>query len=83
MSASSRATLSAGLLHDGSLRQFEIPAYTRVDINAEWRFSRQLSLMAIGQNLFDAAHPEFSGMTSLLVATQVPRSGSLRLTWTF
>ncbi len=83
VSASSRATLSAGLFHAGSLREFEIPAYTRVDVNAEWRFSRQLSLMVIGQNLFDAAHPEFSGLKSLLVATQVPRSGSLRLTWTF
>ena len=39
--------------------------------------------MAIGQNLFDAAHAEFAGAGSLLLATQVPRSASLRLRWTF
>jgi hypothetical protein len=32
--------------------------------------------MAIGQNLFDAAHAEFGGGSSLLLATQVPRSAS-------
>jgi hypothetical protein len=39
--------------------------------------------MAIGQNLLDAAHAEFGGGSSLLLATQVPRSASLRLRWTF
>jgi hypothetical protein len=39
-------------------------------------------LMAIGQNLFDAAHAEFAGLTSLLLATQVRPSASLRVRWT-
>jgi hypothetical protein len=39
--------------------------------------------MAIGQNLFDAAHTEFAGTTSLLLPTQVARSAGLRLRWTF
>jgi len=39
--------------------------------------------MAIGQNLFDAAHAEFDGGSSLLLATHVPRSSGLRLRWTF
>jgi hypothetical protein len=39
--------------------------------------------MAIGQNLLTAAHPEFSGAGTLLVATQVPRSVGVRLRWTF
>ena len=39
--------------------------------------------MALGQNLFDPAHAEFSPARSLLFATEVPRSASLRLRWTF
>jgi hypothetical protein len=39
--------------------------------------------MASGQNLSDAAHAEFAGPQSLLLSTQVPRSASLRLRWTF
>ena len=41
-----------------------------------------LSAMVIGQNLFDAAHAEFGGAGTLLLATQVPRSVSLQLRWT-
>jgi outer membrane receptor protein involved in Fe transport len=62
--------------------QMQVDAYTRADINGEWRFTNRLSVMAIGQNLFDAAHAEFAGPTSLLLATQVRRSASLRLRWT-
>jgi hypothetical protein len=39
--------------------------------------------MVIGQNLFAAAHAEFSGADSLLLATKMPRNVSLRLRWTF
>ena len=35
-----------------------VDAYTRADVSAEWRVTRRLSAMAIGQNLFDAAHAE-------------------------
>jgi len=42
-----------------------------------------VSLMAIGQNLLDAAHTESSGVGSLLLVTQVPRSAGLRLRVTF
>jgi outer membrane receptor protein involved in Fe transport len=61
----------------------QVNAYTRADFNAEWRFTNRLSVMAIGQNLFDAAHAEYAGLTSLLLPTEVRRSGSLRLRWTF
>jgi len=39
--------------------------------------------MAIGQNLLDASHAEHAGNSSLLQATQVPRSFSIRLRWAF
>jgi hypothetical protein len=47
------------------------------------RFISQLSVMAIGQNLFDPAYAEFAGPASLLLPTEIPRSASLRLRWTF
>jgi iron complex outermembrane receptor protein len=78
-----RATLSAAMFHVGQLEQLQVSAYTRADVSAEWRFTSGLSVMASGQNLFDAAHPEFAGTRSLLLPTQVPRSASLRLRWMF
>ena len=78
-----RATLNVAVFHVGPLEQLQVDAYTRADVTAEWRFTSRLSAMAIGQNLFDAAHAEFAGAGSLLLATQVPRSASLRLRWTF
>jgi iron complex outermembrane recepter protein len=78
-----RATVSVALFHVGPLEELGVDAYTRADITAEWRFTRRLSVMAIGHNLFDAAHAEFGGADSVLLATQMPRSGSLRLRWTF
>ena len=83
LSPGSRATVSVALFHVGPLEQLQVAAYTRADITAEWRFNRGLSAMAIGQNLFDAAHIEFGGAGTLLLATQVPRSVSLQLRWTF
>ena len=76
-----RMTIGAALFHVGPLVQLQVAAYTRADVNAEWRFTPRLSLMVIGQNLLDAAHAEFAGTASLLLPTQVPRSASLRLRW--
>ena len=82
LSPGSRATLSVALFHVGPLEQLQVAAYTRADITAEWRFNHGLSAMVIGQNLLDAAHAEFAGAGTLLMATQVPRSVSLQLRWT-
>jgi iron complex outermembrane receptor protein len=82
-SPGTRATLKAAIFHVGALGQFQVAAYTRVDLSAEWRFAPRLSAMVIGQNLFDAAHAEFAGPNSLVLATQVPRSASVRLRWAF
>jgi iron complex outermembrane receptor protein len=82
-SPGTRATLDLAVFHVGPLEQSQVAAYTRADISAEWRFTTRLSAMAIGQNLFDSAHAEFAPASSLLLATQVPRSASLRLRWTF
>jgi iron complex outermembrane receptor protein len=82
-SPGTRASLDVALFHVGPIEQLQVAAYTRADVSAEWRFSRRVSAMVIGQNLLDAAHAEFAGNQSLLLPTQVPRSASLRLRWTF
>jgi iron complex outermembrane receptor protein len=82
-SPGTRATLNLAIFHVGPLEQSHVDAYARADVSAEWRFTRRLSAMAIGQNLFDAAHVESAGGGSLLLTTQVPRSASVRLRWTF
>jgi iron complex outermembrane receptor protein len=83
LSPSKRATLDVSFFHVGKLEQFQVNAYTRADVRAAWRFTSRLSAMAIGQNVFDAAHAEFVDPRALLLATEIPRSASLRLQWTF
>jgi iron complex outermembrane receptor protein len=78
-----RATFGVALFRVGSLEQLGVPAYTRADVTAEWRVTRHVSVMAIGQNLLEAAHAEFGSAGSLLQATQIPRSASVRLRWVF
>jgi iron complex outermembrane receptor protein len=78
-----RASFDVAIFHVGRLERYQVDAYTRADVSAEWRFTDRLSAMAIGQNLLDAAHAEFGGPSSLVLATQVPRSASVRLRWTF
>jgi iron complex outermembrane recepter protein len=79
----SRTTLDVAIFHAGPLEQLGVDAYTRADINVEWRFTSRLSAMVIGQNLFNTAHAEFGGTVGLLLGSQVPRSVNLRLRWTF
>jgi iron complex outermembrane receptor protein len=81
-SPTNRFTLGLALFHVGPLDRYQVPAYTRADINAEWRLTNGLSAMVIGQNLLDDAHAEFSGGRSLLTATQIRRGAALRLRWT-
>jgi iron complex outermembrane receptor protein len=83
LSPIARATFNAAIFHVGPIVQLNVDGYTRADANAEWRFTNRLSAMAIGQNLFDVAHAEFGGTGSLLRTTEVARSFSVRLRWTF
>jgi iron complex outermembrane recepter protein len=76
-------TFDVTVFHVSRLVGLQVDAYTRADATAEWRFTSRLSAMAIGQNLFDDAHAEFAGAGTLVQATQMPRSVSIRLRWTF
>ena len=64
-SASPRATFFVAIFHVGPLEQLQVDAYTRADISAEWRLTSHWAAMAIGQNVFDAAHAEFGGTSCL------------------
>jgi outer membrane receptor protein involved in Fe transport len=83
LSLGSQSTLNVAIFRVGRLEQFQVPAYTRADVTFEKRLGTRLSVTAIGQNLFDNAHQEFDAAEELQFATQVPRSASLRVRWTF
>lgn len=73
--------IDASVYRVGSLRQLGIPAYTRVDARAERQIAHGLSASVAAQNLFEAAHAEFSGIT--LAPALIPRSWHAQLRWTF
>jgi iron complex outermembrane receptor protein len=83
VSVGPRTTLNLAVFRVGRLEQAQVEGYTRTDVTAERRVGAHLSLMAIGQNLFDQTHTEFNGTNELLFATQVRRSASLRVRCTF
>ncbi len=83
LSRGAHATVNLSVFRVGSLEELRVPAWTRVDLNAEWRFTSRLSAMVVGQNLLDEAHTEFSGARALLAETQVRRGAAVRLRWTF
>jgi iron complex outermembrane receptor protein len=82
LSLGPRAQADELVFYDGALSQAGIPAYTRADVRFEWKLTPRLSAIAEGQNLLSPSHAEFAGNSSQ-VATQVPRSGSFRLTWRY
>jgi iron complex outermembrane receptor protein len=71
------------LFRVGAIDGLAVPAYTRLDARIEWPLTRQLSIIASGQNLTNHAHAEFSGHETNLQFTLVPRSAGLRLAWRF
>jgi iron complex outermembrane receptor protein len=70
--------LDAFVRHYGKLSRPEVPAYESLDLNYTWRIGRQLDLSVTGQNLLDAAHPEFGGGANRAV---YERSLGLKLVW--
>jgi iron complex outermembrane receptor protein len=78
-----RIQLDALLLHAGALTGIAVPAYTRADLRVEFAATRQLSLVAVGQNLLDASHVEFAGSAEQVIATRQPRAVRVQLVWRF
>jgi iron complex outermembrane receptor protein len=57
--------------------------YERVDTHVIFHPLESLSIMAGGDNLLDARHPEFDPEDNYSVRSQIPRSAFLKATWTF
>ena len=71
----------ASLYRVGELRVLVIPAYTRADARVEAQVARRLSASIGVQNLLDASHAEFSGVT--IAPSIMPRSWHAQLRWSF
>ena len=61
----------------GALPALAVPAYSTGDVRLGWRFSRQLELSLVGQNLFQPWHLEYGPPPSIGIV----RSAYARLTW--
>jgi iron complex outermembrane receptor protein len=71
------------LLHAGAISELPVPAYTRADLRVEFAATRQLSLVAVGQNLLDSSHAEFAGANQQVLVTRQPRAARVQLVWKF
>ncbi len=65
-----------------SLRDMNIPSYTRLDIRLGWNPAKDVSVDLKLQNLLDDRHPEYINVGPL-VSSQVPRSVYGKVTWKF
>lgn len=69
--------IDAVVRHVSALPAPIVPAYTEVDVRAAWRISDEWELAALGRNLVEARHQEWSGTTQ----EYVPRSFWLSFSW--
>jgi iron complex outermembrane receptor protein len=74
---SKRLQLDLAYRYVSALPALAVPAYSTGDARLGWRFSRQLELSVVGQNLFQPWHPEY-GPPPLV---GIERSVYARLTW--
>lgn len=65
------------------LESIDISGYTTLDARIGWRPLDNLELSIVGQNLFDAQHPEFVDTQFKYVNTEVQRSAYAMLVWSF
>jgi iron complex outermembrane receptor protein len=72
----------ASIWRVGKLERLLVPAYTRVDANAELRLNRRMTAAIVGQNLTNGNHVEFASQ-AVFVTSRVPRSARLDLRWEF
>jgi iron complex outermembrane receptor protein len=80
---SSRLQVNGSLYQVGRLRQLDVPAYLRADARLEFKLTPHLAAIAVGQNLLQAEHAEYSTVHVGLAGSSVPRSGRAQLRWDF
>jgi iron complex outermembrane receptor protein len=60
-----------------------IGGYDTLDVRLGWKYSRNLSLSIVGQNLLDSHHAEFLPEALHTVGTEVQRGVYGKIVWTF
>ena len=60
-----------------------VPAYTRLDTELSWKWSKQISLSLVGQNLLKDHHLEFYNDSGATISTLVKRSVYAKIVWRF
>ncbi len=69
---------------DGSTPGFDaIPAYTSLDMRLAWKPQPDLEISLVGQNLLNAAHPEFVSVNIFSTPVQIQRGVYLKADWKF
>jgi iron complex outermembrane receptor protein len=71
------------LYYASRLPSLQIPSNTRLDARLGWRIKERLDLSVGLQNLLDNRHPEFGGLDTNVVLSQVKRSFYGKATWKF
>jgi iron complex outermembrane recepter protein len=74
---------NTGLYCVERLQGDETPAYYRWDMGLTWKPIDRLQISAVIQNLLNSRHSETTSASIYTVATEVPRSYYLSLTWTY
>ncbi|GAB4248509.1 TonB-dependent receptor plug domain-containing protein [Deferrisoma sp.] len=67
--------------HVAGLPNLDVGAYTTADLRIGWQPTPGLVVSLVGQNLLDAAHPEFTPDILSTVPAEVERSVYARVTW--
>jgi iron complex outermembrane receptor protein len=74
--------VGASIWRVGRLHKLAVPAYTRVDANAEFRLNSRLRTIVVGQNLTNGNHVEFASQ-AIFLTSRLPRSVRFDLRWEF
>ena len=67
----------------GPVDAFDVPGYVTLDMRLAWQAHRRLEVSLVGQNLLDAAHPEFGSLYLETPPTEVQRGAYARIDWKF
>lgn len=79
----SRVEASATVWGVGGLQARQVPAYTRIDLHAQWTPVPHLTAGLYGQNLSGAGHVEFGGIDNAATPTLGSRRVTATLAWRF
>ena len=73
----------AFLRYVDSTPHISVPSYWSLDLRLAWQITPTLELSAVGQNLLQSQHAEFTPTTIKTQPTEVERSFYVKLSWEF